>query len=164
MRRLAQERDVKKAGTVENKSFPVRLSDCPLIVATRQRCVIRKSMIRLLSIALAILIGTALPAKPQDCCDPAAPGQCHHSRAPRHDSPCRPTFSACPDDACLTEQRTTVSLSANLQRATRDASTLALPPIWLRPRTSLEQVSVGCRPRDRAQSVRLFLLNRVFVI
>jgi hypothetical protein len=121
-------------------------------------------MTRLLTIVLTLLIGIALPAKPQDCCDPVPAGHCNHPQAPLHNSPCEPTFSSCPAVACLTEQNPVVSPSANLQRVLRDASLVAQPLNCLTPRTSLERVSIGQGTSDRIKPARLFLLNRALVI
>jgi hypothetical protein len=121
-------------------------------------------MTRLLSIALAILIGTALSAKPQDCCDPAVAGQCHHSKTSEKDAPCGPTLSSCPDVECLTEHGGVVSLPANSNRTTLDPTPLAQPFARSRRQTSSQDVCVWHGPPDRAVFGQLYLRNHVLVI
>jgi hypothetical protein len=65
----------------------------------------------LISLLLVLLLAGTLPAKPQECCDPAQAGQCHHPQPLRQNTPCEPQFSACPDAGCI-EQRQGVASAA----------------------------------------------------
>ena len=123
----------------------------------------RSVLTRLLSIALAFLIVAVLPPKTQDCCDPSAAGLCHHSKAPKHNAPCQPTLSFCADAECLTEQRGSVSVSANVRQIARDAAALA-QPIWSWLEICGEQIQVWREPCARGKQAKLFLLNRVIMV
>ena len=124
----------------------------------------RDRMKRLLSLLLTILLGAALQAKPQDCCDRASESPCHHSKAPRHKPPCAPAVSACPESSCLTNETTLASAAVPRKRVNREVAPQSPRAMQRRADTQMEPRPVL---RDTGQPVsvaNLYLMHRVLVI
>ena len=121
-------------------------------------------MTRLVSILLMLVMGSMLPAAPQNCCDPAATGKCHHSKTPRQEMPCQPEVSACADMACLIERQTSNIVPAQLQRTSANQpepellSSAVTGPVWT---GRAPDVSSAPPPVPAA---KLFLRNHILVI
>jgi hypothetical protein len=118
-------------------------------------------MRRLISVLIAILIGSSLPLYAQECCDQET-SHCHHN-APTSKPPCEPSVSVCPDSACLI-QRLAVTPSVQANRVGHPALVLCASRFAASgPTLFCNTKNFGIRPPMNPRGA-LFLRNHSFLI